>query len=249
MFTAPATKEDALGNRLSAVIRKASDTAPRSLQAHIGPSEIGDPCVRRIAYKLMDWPQTNNTSDPWPSISGTAIHAWLAEAFTADSDNWLVETKVTMRPNLSGTCDLFDIANGIVIDHKCVGATSMKARKSGGPTEQQITQINLYGYGLEQAGYTVNKVALAYYPLGGMLTGIHTWIADYDRQIALDAIARLDMTTNLVLMLDPETTPDNFGLIPATPTTYCTYCPWFLPASENTGVGCAGQSKAQGATV
>jgi hypothetical protein len=117
----------------------------------------------------------------------------------------------------------------------------MKARKAGGPTEQQIVQINLYGYGLEQAGYTVNKVALAYYPLGGMLSNLHVWAGDYNRQIALDAIERLSMTTHLVEALNPEENPEAWALIPAKPSSHCTYCPWFLPGSDTPAFGCKGE--------
>ena len=242
-FAAPATNADALGNRLAQVIRRYSDKAPRSQLSAPGPSELGEPCVRRMGYKLLDWPKTNHHSDPWPAISGTAIHAWLADAFGEDEGNWLVEQKVQIRHNLSGTCDLFDITNGIVIDHKCVGATSMKARKTKGPTDQQKVQVNLYGLGMELAGYTVNKVALAFYPLGGMLDGLHMWVDDYDRQMALDAIERLDKITTLVLALDPETDPTQFANLPAAPSSSCTYCPWFSPGAENAGIGCHGQTE------
>jgi hypothetical protein len=243
-FSAPATKEDALTNRLAAVIRAASEGAPRSRQAWIGPSEVGNPCVRALSYKLLDWPKTNSFSDPWPSVSGTAIHAWLANAFDFDkSVTWLTETKVNIEAGLSGTVDLFDVDNGIVIDHKTCGATSMKARKAGGPTEQQLVQVNLYGLGLERAGYTVNKVALAYYPLGGMLTGLHVWVGDYDRDKALEALKRLDMTKTMLGILDPEHDPAKFLLIPANPSNNCTYCPWFQPGVEpSNGSSCPGQS-------
>lgn len=241
-FAPPSTTESALGNRLSAVIRAAANNAPRSLQNAIGPSEVGEPCTRRLAYKLTDWTTTNTFSDPWPSVSGTAIHAWLADTFASDTNTrWLTEQKVQVSDTLSGTVDLFDMDNGIVIDHKCVGATSMKARKGSGPTEQQIVQVNLYGLGLENAGHTVKQVALVFYPLGGMLSGIHTWVGNYDRDKAVAALDRLHSTRELVRLLDLEANPEAWALIPAKPSNHCTYCPWFLPASDTPAFGCKGQ--------
>lgn len=242
-FVSPATSDRQLALRLSNVVRQASSSSPRSKQTSLGPSEIGEPCVRRIAYRMMGWDRVNGSSDPWPSISGTAIHSWLADAFTADdSTEWLVEHRVTARGGCSGTLDLFDVTNGIVIDHKCVGATSMKARKSGGPTMQQIVQLNIYGLGLENQGHIVNKIALAFYPLGGMLDGLHVWIGDYDREIAVEALQRVDDVLTAVTTLDPETNPERWQLLPASPSRSCSYCPWFAPGSTDLSVACPGDS-------
>jgi hypothetical protein len=242
-FVSPVSSDRALANRIIFIVREASKSNPRSKQTSLGPSEIGEPCVRRMAYRLMAWDKVNDNSDPWPSISGTAIHASLADIFTKDkSSQWLVEHRVTARKGCSGTLDLFDIDNGLVIDHKCVGATSMKARKAEGPTEQQIVQLNIYGLGLENDGYEVNKIALAFYPLGGMLDGLHVWMGDYDRSIAEKALARVDNVINLLVAVDPEVTPANWSMIPATTSRACTYCPWFQPGSTDLSVACPGES-------
>jgi len=244
-LASPVSPEQALKDTITNVIRAKSDNSPRSKVVRIGPSEIGDPCLRKLSYKLMEVPKTNSFSDPWPSVSGTAIHAWLAEAFEAvngDAD-WLVEHRVEARPGLSGTLDLFQRSSGTVIDHKCVGATSMKTRKAEGPTEQQVIQLNIYAYALELQGHEVKKVALAFYPLGGMLSGMHIWLGDYNRQVALDAMQRLDATVELIAMLDPEAHPERWELIPAATSRGCSYCPWFVPGSDNLAIGCPGGSK------
>ena len=244
-FASPVSPEQALKDTITNVIRAKSDNSPRSKVVRIGPSEIGDPCLRKLSYKLMEVPKTNSFSDPWPSVSGTAIHAWLAEAFEAvngDAD-WLVEHRVEARNGLSGTLDLFQRSSGTVIDHKCVGATSMKTRKAEGPTEQQVIQLNIYAYALELQGHEVKKVALAFYPLGGMLSGMHIWLGDYNRQVALDAMQRLDATVELIAMLDPEAHPERWELIPAATSRGCSYCPWFVPGSDNLAIGCPGGSK------
>ena len=243
MFTAPGDEASALAERIKIVVNNRSANAPRSQQKRIGLSEVGEVCVRKIGYKLLDWNKTNPNNDPWASISGTAIHSWLADAFEELKDQYLVEHSVKVTEELGGTADLFDITNKMVIDHKCVGATAMKSRKKDGMTHQQRVQINLYGLGVENelgAG-SVEKVALAFYPLGGRLDGIHTIVEPFNRQLALDAIQRLEDTQVLLWQLDPEGNPKHWELLPKTPTKACSYCPWFLPFSQDGSKGCSGE--------
>jgi len=246
MFTPLGDDASNLADRIKAVVNNRSANAPRSQQKRIGLSEVGEICVRKTSYKLLDWEKTNPATDPWASISGTALHSWLADAFLDFPDQYLVEHKVQVTDELSGTADLFDIQQKMVIDHKCVGATSMKSRKKGGMTHQQRVQINLYGLGIEKefGEGSVDKVALAFYPLGGRLDGLHTIVEPYNRQLALDAIQRLQDTQVLLWQLDPEGTPKNWDLIPRTPSNFCSYCPWFLPNSQDGSQGCPGEVEA-----
>ena len=244
MFTPLGDDASNLADRIKAVVNNRSANAPRSQQKRIGLSEVGEICVRKISYKLLDWEKTNPSTDPWASISGTALHSWLADAFMDFPDKYLVEHKVQVTDELSGTADLFDIENKMVIDHKCVGATSMKSRKKGGMTHQQRVQINLYALGFEREGLDVQKVALAFYPLGGRLDGLHTIVEPYNRQLALDAIQRLQDTQVLLWQLDPEANPKNWELIPTTPSLFCSYCPWYLPNSKDGSKGCPGEVEA-----
>jgi hypothetical protein len=249
MFTPLGDDASNLADRIKDVVNNRSANAPRSQQKRIGLSEVGEICVRKTSYKLLDWEKTNPATDPWASISGTAIHAWLAEAFDDLYDGeenklYLVEHPVNVTDELAGTADLFDIERKMVIDHKCVGATSMRSRKKDGMTHQQRIQINLYALGLENEGHAVEKVALAFYPLGGRLDGLHTIVEPYNKQLALDAIARLQDTQVLLWQLDPEGTPKNWDLIPTTPSKSCSYCPWFLPFSQDGSKGCPGEVNA-----
>ena len=244
MFTPLGNDSSALADRIKAVISNRSENAPRSQQKSLGLSEVGELCIRKISYKLLDWEKTNPSTDPWASISGTAIHAWLADAFQEFPDQYLVEHRVKVTDDLGGTADLFDIANKMVIDHKCVGATSMKSRKRDGMTHTQRVQINLYALGFEREGYTVEKVALAFYPLGGRLDGLHTIVEPYNRQLALDSIQRIEDSQVLLWQLDPEANPRNWDLIPKTATGACSYCPWFLPFSTDGSKGCSGEENA-----
>jgi len=241
MFTPLGDDASALADRIKSVVSNRSANAPRSQQKRIGLSEVGEVCIRKTSYKLLDWEKTNPSTDPWASISGTAIHSWLADAFEQLPDQYLVEHPVKVTDELRGTADLFDIGKKMVIDHKCVGATSMKSRKKDGMTHTQRVQINLYALGFEREGYEVEKVALAFYPLGGRLDGLHTIVEPYNRQLALDAIQRLEDTQVLLWQLDPEGNPKNWDLIPKTPTRACSYCPWFLPFSKDGSKGCSGE--------
>jgi hypothetical protein len=246
MFTPLGDDASALADRIKAVVNNRSSNAPRSQQKRIGLSEVGEVCIRKTSYKLLDWEKTNPATDPWASISGTAIHSWLADAFADLPDQYLVEHPVKVNDDLGGTADLFDVANKMVIDHKCVGATAMKSRKKDGMTHQQRVQINLYGLGVENelgAG-SVEKVALAFYPLGGRLDGLHTIVEPFNRQLALDAIQRIEDTQVLLWQLDPEANPRNWDLIPKTASKSCSYCPWFLPFSTDGSKGCSGEENA-----
>lgn len=247
MFTPLGDDASALADRIKAIVSTHSANAPRSQQKRIGLSEVGEVCARKTAYKLLDWQKTNPLTDPWASISGTAIHAWLADAFGQYPGQYLVEHFVKADEERSGTADLFDIERKMVIDHKCVGATGMKSRKKDGMTHQQRVQINLYGMGIEnEFGIgSVEKVALAFYPLGGRLDGLHTIVEPYNRQVAVDAIKRLEDTQVLIWQLDPEENPQAWDLIPKTPTKACTYCPWFLPMSNDGSKGCSGEENAE----
>jgi hypothetical protein len=126
-----------------------------------------------------------------------------------------------------------------------MGATSMKARKKDGMTHQQRVQINAYAYGAEQMGHEVKKVAIACYPLGGRLDGLYTIVEDYDKQVALDAIERLDGIKALVWQLDVEANPSAWSFIPAVAAYNCIYCPFYLPKSTDLSKGCPGEEIAQ----
>jgi hypothetical protein len=67
------------------IVRQAASQAPRSRQRRLGPSEIGHLCDRNVVGKLVGADAVNTLTDPWPSVVGTAVHAWLADAFELDN--------------------------------------------------------------------------------------------------------------------------------------------------------------------
>lgn len=242
-FTHTPTEHD-LAEVIRDVVRDAGRLAPRSQQRAVGPSEVGQPCARRLAYRLMNEPQVNTSSDPWAAIVGTAVHAWLADAFTAANDRlgrirYLVEQRVEIRPGLTGSCDLYDADTATVIDHKVVGESRMSEYKRNGPPSQYRAQAHLYGYGYARLGLPVREVALAFYPRGGMLAGLYVWSEPFNPAIAEAALARHDQILEAACSLGVDEHPENYRAIPTSPSHACNWCPWFKPGAD-TGTTCPG---------
>ena len=227
---------------IAKIITDAGTWTPRSKQVSIGPSEIGHDCLRRLAYKLIDIPKVNEGSNGnWSAQVGTAIHAHLADIF-AKIEGFQVEQKVQIRSGLSGTVDLYDEVRGIVMDWKTTGASGLKERRSSGATDQQIIQVQLYGYGLAQQGAVVNQVALIYLPTTGSIDDMHIELYDYDEQMALAALERLDNLYALLTSIDVEQFPSMWAVVPKVSSRLCNYCPYFQPFSKDESIACAGDT-------
>ena len=233
--------------------------APRTLQQHLGPSELGVECDRQVAGKMAALPATNHVVDPWPSIVGTACHAWAAEAFTADNVRkgvirWIAEHRVTPHPDHPGTADLYDAVERAVVDHKFLGESSMaKIRKL--PPRKYRGQLFLYGLGYYRLGLPVDRVVVAAYPrTAATLDGLYVWdhrFTDETGAIASEVLALLEEifadTTRrrgqADLILSQRA---RFEDIPATPDgDECYFCPFYRPqAARDSGPGCPGTAAA-----
>lgn len=150
----------------------------RTLQQHLGPSELGVECDRQVAGKLAALPETNHVVDPWPSIRGRALHAFAEDVFASDNLRtgllrWLTERKVTPHPEHPGTADLYDGLEQCVDDHKFLGAGSMDKIRKGWP-RKYLVQLLLYGLGYHLLGLPVRRVAVIAYPAtAGSLDGMY----------------------------------------------------------------------------
>jgi len=232
----PAVLADPLRNDLLAMIRTRDDATPRHMQKALGPSDVSTPCMRKLAYAMMDEPGSNPPFDPLPSIIGTAVHAWLESAARHANQvlgrvRWLTETRVEVAPGLSGSCDLYDMDTGTVIDWKVVGTPRLRMYRKD-PGRPYKTQVYLYGRGFENMGLPVNKVAIAFVPRGATLHSLHVWSADYDPKVADWALAQRETVIGLLDDLDVGRHPERYAWIPATQSD-CVFCPWY--ANKPTG--------------
>ena len=99
----------------------------RGRQKEIGPSELGHPCARWLAYRLAGTEPTGTEPTPWRQRVGTLIHDDVDDHAHRDNEvrgtRWLTGLKVTVgelypgRP-ITGTLDIFDVVTGTVIDLK-----------------------------------------------------------------------------------------------------------------------------------
>ena len=235
-----------LVGELDWIIFDALASQPRSLQTRIGPSEIGIPCARRIGYKLAGVAPVNDRGVPWKPFIGTSVHAMLAEIFARfnrandpDDPRFLIEHKVDVGEVageiIDGSCDLHDTLTRTVIDWKIVGKDQLAKYRKNGPGDQYRIQAHTYGRGWERRGYAVDRVAVVFLPRDLEYDKRVVWHEDYDEQIAIDALTRVNGIAQLVAAAGT-------GALPLLPTAdaWCAFCPHYLPASTELGDGCPG---------
>lgn len=232
------------------IVREHAESAPRSRQAHLGPSELGVECDRQVVSKLLGMPRVNHVTDPWPSIVGTAVHAWLAECFASwnrqnNLARFVAETRVRPHDEHAGTSDLYDAVEQAVVDHKILGESSMaKIRSSEGPPRHYVAQLLLYGLGFRKLGLPVKRVVLVAYPrTASTLDGIYVWDMPFDddaerfvTQVLEQTELRKDMADlvrrGLLTIEQIWTSPNDDD---------CYFCPFYRPQSARDGQpGCPG---------
>lgn len=233
------------------VVRHANGSA-RNVQRHLGPSEIGHLCHRQVAGKLAGLPATNHVLDPWPSIMGTAGHAWMEGCLTAanaelDHIRFLTEYRVTPGMGFEGhpgTGDGYDAHHRAVIDHKFLGDTSMAKLRKDGPSRHYRVQFLLYMLGFRALGLQVDRIVLLAWPrTSSSLDGMYVWeqeITDADLAFLRDVVKpELDyrkqwaaaITAGLAQLTD----------VPADTADECFFCPFYRPQSaRDGGPGCPG---------
>jgi hypothetical protein len=219
---------------LTEVIQWAYRSQPRTRQVMLGPSQLGEPCARKIAYQVAGTPSLNKAMDPWPALVGTAVHAWLEQAigkFQAEAGavRWLTETTVQVDDMVTGHVDLYDIETSTVWDFKTLNSDNIKKYRENGPIPNYRTQVHLYGMGMINAGHPVDRVGLIGLPRSGWLSGMWVWSEVYDEQIAARALSRMYGIAEQVLELAVDEHPDQFMAIEATPSQLCTLCEFYRP--------------------
>lgn len=235
-----------VGKELLHLITEHIDRNPRSLQTAVGPSELGTPCKRKLAYKLLNHPEINTGDPAWFPTIGTAVHTWLEQMLTATNDSSVIdrfylEERVTIGQvggeDVSGSCDVYDRVTATIVDWKIVGDTALAKYKKNGPGDQYRRQAHLYGRGFQLRGLPVDTVSVMFLPRNKMLHHAHYWHEPYDEQIALDTLATADTIHGLI-------TAGGIHALPLIPTSddHCTYCPYRQQGSTDPSVACPGET-------
>lgn len=196
----------------------------RSAQKQIGPSQIGG-CQRKAWSQINNMPKTNPDTLRLAAWMGTAIHKAIEHRFT-DVDpfmqRYLREVEVEYD-GLMGHVDCYDKVDQEVIDWK----TTTKRYLSGFPSDQQIMQVQLYGWLLSANGYPVQTVTLVGIARDGNETHVVQKSLPYDPAVAATGIAWLRETEQ---MTEP---PE-----PGKHVRFCKdYCSYYDPTGD---VGCPG---------
>lgn len=243
-----------LRDELKYLIMLYATMSPRSLQTTIGPSEIGTPCTRRLAFMVTQGrPSGGPSSASWRSSVGTAVHSYLANVFAehnletheaAGYSRFLIESTVDVGEiggvSVQGSSDLYDRVTATVVDWKIVGPATIKSAKANGPAPRYQTQVQLYGRGFTRRGLPVERVSIMFLPSSGDIRDAYMWSTDYDESVAVAALTRANATLHAVEATGPAV------MIPLLPTAddYCTSCPWFVPqAREASGIACPGHNR------
>lgn len=250
-----------LKKQMTEVILWADANSKRSLQVALGPSEIGTPCDRKLAYKLAGNPEVNHHRDPWAAIVGTSVHKWLEKAVDhyqgigiKDMDHWdppegpkiqmWTEEEVQVDLEVPGHVDLYDVPTETVIDTKTAGPDVFRRIVKEGPPAGYKIQAHLYGLGYTNAGRNVKNVALMFYPRAGLLRDLFVWTDIYRPNVAYEALARRSRIQKGIETVDIWNNPHVYDKIPAV-SDHCGYCPFykragFIDGTEATNEGCPG---------
>jgi hypothetical protein len=227
---------DLLCAELLGLIGDAINTAPRELQTALGPSEIGDPCARRIGHKLLGSPQRVLPPN-WKAWVGTTMHAGLAGILDVDNlrcapdlgghERWIVETRVDVGHGVTGTVDAYDCVTATEVDFKTCGRTMLRKYKREGPGAAYQIQGHLYGLGLTRAGHPVDTVSVMFLPRQGELAEAYYWHEPFDPDLAEAALQRYDGIRTLVELLGDNA----LDALPKSPE-WCTHCPFYMSGCD-----------------
>jgi hypothetical protein len=237
------------------VVTSAAFYSPRSLQTQLGPSELGVHCDRQIVSKLAGLPRTNHVVDPWPSIVGTAVHAWLANAIAEDNVRtgqlrWIPEQRVHPHPDHPGTADAYDTFERALIDWKVLGQTTLaRLRQINKPARRYIVQLLLYYKGYLALGLPVRRIVLVAFPrTGSSLSGMYVWehiptpeddllINETFRRVAIHKQLASEIQQGRMTIDQIPRQPDD---------EECYFCPFYRPQSaRDHGPGCPGTVQLQ----
>jgi hypothetical protein len=227
------------------LIRAHDADRPRSKQTSIGPSGLGAPCSRQLAYHALAVPPVDRPQDILAAWVGTAAHALMEQAL-AGADGWRTELECVIPGyRIPAHVDAYHQPTGTVVDWKFVGDSSL-AKNASRMSPQYRTQVHLYGFALQAAGLPVSEVAVVLIPRNGGMHRIHVWHEPYDEEVVEAALDRWQHILTLTGLLGEAALP----LIPTDPQAMCGWCRWHDPVDGDTAHlqdGCPGAGKEHGA--
>lgn len=242
---------EAYADEIEKLWKAHSARSPRTLQVHLGPSELGVSCHRQVAGKMAQLPPSNHVVDPWASIRGTALHAHAVEVFEWDNEErglrWLTEQKVYPHDLHSGTLDLYDGVWKAIADHKFLAETSHSKVVKHGPPLHYFVQLLLYRLGLLRAGLEVERIVLLAYPADkSRMDNLYVWEKTPDKSDD-ELIEQVWEWTEYrrgwaAAIISGQATLSD---VPADPEDdQCFFCPFYRPglahASDMGGTACSG---------
>lgn len=210
-------------------------TTDRALQAELGPSEIGQACPRRLAYRIARTPIIN-MPDPLKAMFGTGLHAVIADGLRrmGPPGRYLIEHPVNYR-GIGGVLDLHDRLPKRATDWKTTTKQRIAKYRADGPPPNYVAQVNIYAAGLMAQGEQVDTVALTFIPRDGELADIWTWTSVPRQEVADAAIARYDAIARM------EAEAGGPAGVAAEPSNLCPWCPNYRPTATDLAVACPGK--------
>lgn len=225
---------------LMAVWGAAVNSHGRSQQRELGPSEIGNPCKRQNAYKLLGVAKAN-TADPaasWPSWLGIQAHDGMERAIRAadpSGERWRTELRLAAPGLPAGSTDLLDLRYGGIIDHKFVGKGVHDKARRGQVAEQYEIQADIYGLHCDRMGVPIRFVAIVFWPRTGNRAEPVLHVREWSRQRAEKALADHAALVQFVAAAGPAA----LAHVKAE-EHYCQTCPFYGPGSTDLARACPG---------
>lgn len=222
----------------------------RTQQRHLGPSEIGSPCQRKLALKVVDseWLQLNGREVfGFRPFIGTAVHETLAglvqgmEHPPGGIERLLSEVEVEVTPEVSGTLDLgviYGDGTAEIWDWKIVGPGTLKKSASIRVAETYAVQADLYALGLQHTfGHEVTSVGVMFLPAAGELDEAVPLRRPFSEERAEGHLRRFETIRRSVAKRVTKFESDHIRAAPvvdiasivnATKTAddWCESCPW-----------------------
>jgi hypothetical protein len=239
----------AIRDEFTTILCWAEANRGRSLQVHLGPSELGTECDRQLAYRIMGSTGPNlDMADPWYAFVGSAIHQRTQESVERYQEahpyalRWRIEELIQADPLISGHADYN--RDQVLLDLKGAGKTMLAEAKRSIPHKYRV-QTHTYAYGLRKQGRDIRYVVIVFVPRDGRLRDMVVWAEPYDEAVALAAIARPYRLRDEIIRLDLVNHPERWEQVPAKPDYMgCQYCPMYQkyagPGVGADGTACPG---------